>query len=174
MASAGQPISTQSADNPEHWGHSGFQFFNDGVLDHLTDADDRVELDLFDNGMLTFSMHAVLHLCMAILVSLSSFCVAEQDAVPEFALPLLANEQDLVDKMQATIENAQQKAVLDRSWDPDSLHILEHRLQATVQVSVTSRSTLQPCNTCKSSAQLTAQGFLASHCAEQTRATDCM
>ena len=64
MASAGQSTSVQGAEISE-WGHSGFQFFNDGVLDHLTDADDRVELDLFDNGMLTYSTHTALPLCMA-------------------------------------------------------------------------------------------------------------
>ena len=73
----------------------------------------------------------------AILVNILCYD-AEQDAVPEFALALLANEQDLVDKMQATIENAQRNALLDRSWDPDPLDIFEHRLQATVQASAIS------------------------------------
>lgn len=59
---------------------------------------------------------------------------ADEDAVPAFALPLLANEQDLVDKMRATIENAQNNASQRRNWEPDSLRVLEHRLQAIVQV----------------------------------------
>ena len=65
MASARQSVSNQSADSSEQWGHSGFQSFKAGVLDHLTDADDRVELDLFDNGMLAYSMHTMLHVCVA-------------------------------------------------------------------------------------------------------------
>lgn len=36
--------------NTEAGESSGFQEYPEGLLDHLTDADDRVELDLFDNG----------------------------------------------------------------------------------------------------------------------------
>lgn len=57
--------------------------------------------------------------------------------MPEFATPLLANEQDLVDKMRATIENAQGNAVQRRNWEDGSLAVLEHRLQAIVQVNFT-------------------------------------
>lgn len=60
---------------------------------------------------------------------------ADEDAVPEFATPLLAMEQDLVDKMRATIENAQNTASQRRNWDPESVEVLEHRLQAIVHVS---------------------------------------
>ena len=70
---------------------------------------------------------------------------ADEDAVPEFATPLLANEQDLVDKMRATIENAQNNAVQRRNWDADSLGVLEHRLQAIVQVDCTKSSSLCCC-----------------------------
>ena len=59
---------------------------------------------------------------------------ADEDAVPVFALPLLPNEQDLVDKMRATIENAHNNAAQRRKWEPDSLRVFEHRLQAIVQV----------------------------------------
>ena len=59
---------------------------------------------------------------------------ADEDAVPEFATPLLAMEQDLVDKMRATIENAQNTASQRRNWEPESLEVLEHRLQAIVKV----------------------------------------
>lgn len=40
----------QDAENAESWTNSGFMQFYDGSLDHLTAADDRVELDLFDDG----------------------------------------------------------------------------------------------------------------------------
>ena len=62
---------------------------------------------------------------------------ADEDAVPEFAIPLLANEQDLVDKMRATIENAQNNALQSRNWEPKSLGVFELKLQAIVQVSST-------------------------------------
>lgn len=62
---------------------------------------------------------------------------ADEDAVPEFALPLLPNEQDLVEKMRATIENAQSNAVQRRNWEPESLAVFELKLQAIVQVSST-------------------------------------
>lgn len=38
-------------ENGGRWGHSGFLQFDDGSLDHLAVAEDRVELDLFDDGM---------------------------------------------------------------------------------------------------------------------------
>lgn len=60
---------------------------------------------------------------------------ADEDAVPVFATPLLAMEQDLVDKMRATIENAQNTASQRRNWEPESLEVLEHRLRAIVHVS---------------------------------------
>lgn len=59
---------------------------------------------------------------------------ADEDAVPEFAYPLFPNEQELVDKMRATIENAQSQALQRRQWEPESLEVCEHRLQAIVQV----------------------------------------
>ena len=37
-------------DKSGRWDHSGFLQFNDGSLDHLAAAEDRVELDLFDDG----------------------------------------------------------------------------------------------------------------------------
>ncbi len=37
-------------DSNEAGEPSGFQQSNKGLLDHLTEADDRVELDLFDDG----------------------------------------------------------------------------------------------------------------------------
>lgn len=56
MASGLETASTPATDNcqdTEHaasWSHSGFIQFNDGSLDHLTAAEDRTELDLFDDG----------------------------------------------------------------------------------------------------------------------------
>lgn len=55
--------------------------------------------------------------------------------MPEFAYPLFPNEQELVDKMRATIENAQSQALQRRHWEPEALEVFEHRLQAIVQVS---------------------------------------
>ena len=40
-----------SNDNHQTDEQSGFEEHQDGVLDHLADADDRAEVDLFDNGM---------------------------------------------------------------------------------------------------------------------------
>ena len=40
----------QGTENVDRWGHSGFLQFNDASLDHLAAAEDRVELDLFDDG----------------------------------------------------------------------------------------------------------------------------
>lgn len=37
-------------ENGDRWGHSGFLQFNDVSLDHLAPAEDRLELDLFDDG----------------------------------------------------------------------------------------------------------------------------
>lgn len=37
-------------ENDDRWGHSGFLQFNDVSLDHLAPAEDRLELDLFDDG----------------------------------------------------------------------------------------------------------------------------
>ena len=62
-------------------------------------------------------------------------CGAEEDTVPEFAPSLLEHEQDLVDKMQATIDNAQRNALLQRDWEPESVELLGQRLQAAVQAS---------------------------------------
>ena len=39
-----------NTDRSQSWDHSGFQESPDGLFDHLVDADDRVELDLFDDG----------------------------------------------------------------------------------------------------------------------------
>ena len=51
MAANGLPSpNRQGADSSDQWGHAGFQRFNDGLLDHLAEAGDRVELDLFDDG----------------------------------------------------------------------------------------------------------------------------
>ena len=37
-------------DNSQGEEQSGFQEYPDGLLDHLAEAEDRAELDLFDNG----------------------------------------------------------------------------------------------------------------------------
>ena len=56
MSSGLEPASEPAAGNgqaTEHaasWTHSGFMQLGDGSLDHLTSAEDRVELDLFDDG----------------------------------------------------------------------------------------------------------------------------
>jgi len=55
--------------------------------------------------------------------------------VPEFAPALTDSEQDLVDKMQATVDNAQEAAYQRRRWDPESQGLFENRLQAAVQAS---------------------------------------
>ena len=56
--------------------------------------------------------------------------------MPEFAPQLVGGEQDLVDKMQATVDNAQEAAqfLQRRTWDPSSVALVEHRLHAAVQV----------------------------------------
>jgi len=54
--------------------------------------------------------------------------------VPEFAPQLVVGEQDLVDKMQATVDNAQEAAQQRRMWGPSSVALVEHRLHAAVQV----------------------------------------
>ena len=38
-----------TADDPQDAEPSGFRAFSDGLLDHLAEANDRIELDLFDN-----------------------------------------------------------------------------------------------------------------------------
>ena len=51
MASDGPAADySQATENADRWGHSGFLQFDDGSLDHLAVAEDRVELDLFDDG----------------------------------------------------------------------------------------------------------------------------
>ena len=45
------PDNGHDTENSDRWGHSGFLQFDDGSLDHLAVAKDRVELDLFDDGM---------------------------------------------------------------------------------------------------------------------------
>lgn len=40
----------RDAEQGDRWGHSGFLQLNDASLDHLAVAEDRVELDLFDDG----------------------------------------------------------------------------------------------------------------------------
>ena len=57
------------------------------------------------------------------------------DVVPEFAPRLMDGEQDLVDKMQATVDNVQKAAEQRRTWGPSSVAVVEHRLHAAVQVS---------------------------------------
>ncbi len=54
--------------------------------------------------------------------------------MPEFAPRLVDGEQDLVDKMQATVDNAQEAAQQGRMWGPSSVALVEHRLRAAVQV----------------------------------------
>ncbi len=42
-------FSNPTADSPQDAEPSGFHEFSDGLLDHLAEANERVELDLFDN-----------------------------------------------------------------------------------------------------------------------------
>ena len=44
-------VNTQGTETDDRWGHSGFLQFDDGSLDHLAAAEDRTELDLFDDGV---------------------------------------------------------------------------------------------------------------------------
>ncbi|KAL0048376.1 hypothetical protein WJX82_001914 [Trebouxia sp. C0006] len=101
-------FSSSTGDSPQDAEPSGFHEFSDGLLDHLAEANERIELDLFDNQV---------------------------DVVPEFAPQLVGGEQDLVDKMQATVDNAQEAAqfLQRRTWDPSSVALVEHRLHAAVQ-----------------------------------------
>ncbi|DBA89170.1 hypothetical protein WJX77_005588 [Trebouxia sp. C0004] len=99
-------FSTSNADSPQDAEPSGFHEFSDGLLDHLAEANERIELDLFDNQV---------------------------DVVPELAPRLLDGEQGLVDKMQATVDNAQEAAQQRRIWDPSSVALAERRLHAAVQ-----------------------------------------
>ncbi|KAA6421869.1 MAG: hypothetical protein FRX49_08188 [Trebouxia sp. A1-2] len=101
-----------TADDPQDAEPSGFRAFSDGLLDHLAEANDRIELDLFDNPGVR---------------------PAEVDVVPEFAPQLVVGEQDLVDRMQATVDNAQENAQQRRMWGPSSVTLAERRLHAAVQ-----------------------------------------
>ena len=63
------PASTETGES------SGFQEYPEGLLDHLTDADDRVELDLFDNGDIMIGSSSHIHmtqLCCSPCVHLRS------------------------------------------------------------------------------------------------------
>ena len=42
-------FSNSTGDSPQDAEPSGFHEFSDGLLDHLAEANERVELDLFDN-----------------------------------------------------------------------------------------------------------------------------
>ena len=53
--------------------------------------------------------------------------------MPDYAPPLAPNEQELVDKMQTTVSNAQARALQQQAWDQESLALIEQRLHQTVQ-----------------------------------------
>ena len=153
MSSGLEPASEPAADNgqdTEHaasWNHSGFMQLDDGSLDHFTAAEDRVELDLFDDGesLIAETKHCTQHLHIV-----KRMQCADEDAVPEFAYPLFPSEQELVDKMRATIENAQSNALQRRNWELESLEVFELRLQAIVQV-IHKPASLRPLLCCSSS-----------------------
>ena len=63
--------------------------------------------------------------------------------MPEFAPALTDLEQEMVDKMQATVDNAQAAALRRRSWDEESVGLFKSRLQATVQASLVSTESSQ-------------------------------
>lgn len=50
------PANTEAEESP------GFQEYPEGLLDHLTDADDRVELDLLDNGDIMIGSSSHVHM----------------------------------------------------------------------------------------------------------------